>query len=314
MSTAETQRPVRIGVVGTGSFGRNHVRVLASLPEADLVGVYDQRPEVAAELAAEHGTVSFDSLESLMDQAEAAVLAVPTFAHAQIGCELLSHGLHVLVEKPIALTLDEADQLLDAAAGKVVAVGHVEFYNPAVQAILSVEEPARFVEIQRLSPFTPRSLDIDVLLDLMIHDLQILHALDDSPIEEVRCTGIEVLSPKVDIASARLEFRSGMVANVTASRVSAEPIRKLRTYLKSRYYSIDYRDQEIKGFGLREEGDHRVITPVPLDVTPCEPLRAELEAFLAACRGEQVPYVDGRMGRQALATALRVGEAIAKNR
>ena len=306
-------RKLRIGVVGTGTFGRNHVRILASLPRADLVGVYDQRPEVAAKLAVEHGTESFGSLEELIDKVDAAVLAVPTFAHAKLGCEMLSQGLHLLVEKPIALTVEEADELLAAAGDRVLAVGHVEFYNPAVQALLKVGEPARFVEIQRLSTFTPRSLDVDVLLDLMIHDLQILHALDPSPIREIRCTGIDVLSPKIDIASARIEFGSGMVANVTASRVSAEPIRKLRTYLQSRYYSIDYREQEVKGYGLREESDRRVITPVPLEVTPREPLQAELEAFVAACLGDGVAYVDGRQGRQALATALRVRQAIGKS-
>jgi predicted dehydrogenase len=268
---------------------------------------------VAAKLAVEHGTESFGSLEELIDKVDAAVLAVPTFAHAKLGCEMLSQGLHLLVEKPIALTVEEADELLAAAGDRVLAVGHVEFYNPAVQALLKVGEPARFVEIQRLSTFTPRSLDVDVLLDLMIHDLQILHALDPSPIREIRCTGIDVLSPKIDIASARIEFGSGMVANVTASRVSAEPIRKLRTYLQSRYYSIDYREQEVKGYGLREEGDRRVITPVPLEVTPREPLQAELEAFVAACLGDGVAYVDGRQGRQALATALRVRQAIGKS-
>lgn len=301
-----------MGVVGTGAFGRNHVRILSTLPDVDLVGLYDQRPEVAAELAVRHDTRSFSSIEELAAEVEATVLAVPTYAHAELGCELLGQGIDLLVEKPIALTLEEADRLLEAASGRVLAVGHVEFYNPAVQALISVGEEARFIEVQRLSPFTPRSLDVDVLLDLMIHDLQILHALDPSPVREIRATGIEVLSPKIDIASARIAFESGLVANVTTSRVSAESIRKLRAYLKSRYFSIDYRDQEIKGFGLREQGDRRVITPVPLPVTPCEPLRAELEAFVAACRGEKASCVDGRQGRQALATALAVREAIGK--
>ena len=303
---------VRMGVVGTGSFGRNHVRILSTLPGVELLGIYDQRPEIAAALAAEHGTESFTTLEELAAAVDAAVLAVPTFAHAELGCELLGKGVDLLIEKPISLTLAEADRLLEAASGRILAVGHVEFYNPAVQALLAIDEAARFIEIQRLSPFTPRSLDIDVLLDLMIHDLQILHALDPSPVREIRATGIEVLSPKIDIASARIAFESGLVANVTTSRVSAESVRKLRAYLKSRYFSIDYRDQEIKGFGLREEGDRRVITPVPLEVEPREPLVAELEAFAAACRGERVAYVDGRQGRRALETALAVREAIGK--
>lgn len=304
---------LRIGVVGTGALGRHHVRILADLPDADLVGIYDQRPEVAAELAAAHGTDSLSSLEELVTEVEAVVLAVPTFAHADLGCEILEQGLHLLVEKPMAAALDEAERLMAARRrDRVLAVGHVEFYNPAVQALLNYGEPARYVEIQRLSPFTPRSLDVDVLLDLMIHDLQILHALDTSPVHEIRATGIDVLSPKIDIASARIELTSGLVANVTASRVSADSVRKLRAFLKGCYISIDYRDQDIKGFTLKEEGRQRTITQLPLDVTPYEPLRAELEAFVGACLGREVRYVDGREGRQALETALAVRDAIGR--
>jgi predicted dehydrogenase len=303
---------IRVGVIGTGALGRHHVRILASLPEAELVGIYDQKAEVAAALAGEHGARSCDSMEEVCDRAEAVVVAVPTFGHAQVGLHVLRAGRHLMVEKPITQTLDEADELIAAAKGRVLAVGHVEFYNPAVQALLAVGERPRFVEAQRLSPFTPRSLDVDVLLDLMIHDLQIVHALDPSPVVEVRCTGIDVLSQRVDIASARIELASGMTANVTASRVSAEPVRKLRAFLHQRYFSIDYRAQEIKGFGLKEEGEKRVILPELIDIQRVEPLRAELSAFLAACRGEKVAYVDGVAGRRALETALMVRDAIGR--
>jgi len=307
----ESPKALRVGVIGTGSLGRHHVRILASLPGVDLVGIFDQRPEVAATLAEEHQTVSCRSLEEVCERAEAIVLAVPTFAHAQLGIEVLSRGLHLMVEKPMASTLEEADALIAAKQpGKVLAVGHVEFYNPAVRALLSFGERPRFLEAQRLSQFTPRSLDVDVILDLMIHDLQILHALDPSPIAEVRCTGIDVLSQKIDIASARIELESGATANITASRVSSEPTRKLRAFLHHRYVSIDYKEQEIKGFGLREEGDKRVILPELIEIEKVEPLRAELLAFLAACRGEKVAYVDGESGRRALETALRVVSAI----
>ena len=294
--------------------GRHHVRILAALPEADLVGIYDQRPELAAKLAAEHRTRSFSSLEELAEQVEAMVLAVPTYAHAQIGCQLLASGVHLLVEKPMASTLEEADRLVAAAegGGRVLAVGHVEFFNPPVQALLEVEEAPRYIEIQRLSPFTPRSLDVDVILDLMIHDLQLLHALDPSPIREIRATGIDVLTPRIDIASVRLELASGVVANINTSRVSAEGVRKLRVYLKTRYLSVDYRKQEIKGFGLKKEGEHRLIMPEQIAVHHSEPLRGELEAFIAACRGRRVEYVTGADGRRALQTALRIREAIAK--
>ena len=294
--------------------GRHHVRILAALPEAELVGIYDQRPELAAKLAAEHRTVSFSSLEELADQIDAAVLAVPTYAHAQIGCQLLEAGVHLLVEKPIASTLEETDRLLAAAGagGRVLAVGHVEFFNPAVQALLAVDEKPRYIEVQRLSPFTPRSLDVDVILDLMIHDLQLLHALDPSPIREVRATGIDVLTERIDIASVRLELASGVVANINTSRVSAEGVRKLRVYLKTRYLSVDYRQQEIKGFGLKREGEHRLIMPEEITVHRSEPLRGELEAFIAACGGREVDYVSGEDGRRALETALRIRESIGK--
>jgi predicted dehydrogenase len=290
--------------------GRNHVRLLSALPGAELVGIYDPNPSSAETAAREHGARVFSRLEELAGEIEAAVVAAPTVAHADMGCALLTRGLHVLIEKPLAASLAEADRLLAAAGDRVLAVGHVEFFNPAVQALLGVGIPPRFVEVQRLGVFSPRSLDVDVILDLMIHDLQILHAFDPSPIEEVRATGIAVLSPRIDIANVRLQFASGGVANLTASRVSSERARKLRAFLPNRYYSLDYQAQEIKGYRLEEGGGERRILPDDLAVERAEPLKRELEAFLAACRGERVPRVDGAQGRQALATALAVVEAI----
>jgi len=337
---------VRLGVLGSGAMGRNHARILASLPGAELTGIYDLRREVAEAVAAEHGTRVFPSAEALAAAVDAMVLAVPTVLHAEIGCELLGRGLHLLVEKPLAASLPEADRLLAAAAasGRVLAVGHTEFFNPAVQALLGLGVPPRFVEVQRLAVFSPRSLDVDVVLDLMIHDLQILHALDRSPVEEVRATGIPVLSPRTDIANVRLQLASGCVANLTASRVSAERVRKLRTFLPSRYYSLDYLAQQIHGYRLEELPAGRRIVPDDLELSRAEPLRRELESFVAACRagsraaaapppapveaaappaaataapppapGESTPpppVVTGPAGRQALATALAVAEAI----
>ena len=290
--------------------GRNHVRLLSSLPGAELVGIYDPRPEAAEAAAREHGARAFSRLEELAGEIEAAVVAAPTVAHADMGCELLGRGLHVLIEKPLAASLEEADRLLAAADGRVLAVGHVEFFNPAVQALLAVGSTPRFVEVQRLGVFSPRSLDVDVVLDLMIHDLQILHALDPSPVAEIRATGIAVLSQRIDIANVRVELASGAVANLTASRVSSERARRLRVFLPNRYYSLDYQAQEIKGYRLEEDGEQRRILPDDLAVERAEPLRRELEAFLAACRGEFAPRVDGAQGRRALATALEVVEAI----
>ncbi len=303
-----------MGVVGTGAMGRNHVRILASLPGVELVGVHDPAPGAAEAMARDHGARAFTTLEDLAGQIEAAVVAVPTVAHADIGCALLGRGVHVLVEKPVASSLAEADRLLEAQArsgnNRILAVGHVEFYNPAVQALLGVGMPPRFIEVQRLGVFSPRSLDVDVVLDLMIHDLQILRALDPSPVAEVRATGINVLSPRVDICNARVELASGCVANLTASRVSSERVRKLRAFLPSRYYSLDYQAQEIHGYRLADGDGGRKILPDNLTVTRAEPLLRELEAFVAACRGEAAPLVTGLAGRQALETALAVVEAI----
>lgn len=313
MSSSE---PLRVGVFGTGALGRHHARILSGLPGAELVGVYDPREEVARAVAEPHGARVFPSADALAAEIEAAVAAVPTVAHADVGAGLLERGIHLLVEKPIAAGLAEADRLIEVAeaAGRVLAVGHVEFFNPAVGALLDTVERsgggARFVEVQRLALFTPRSLDVDVVLDLMIHDLQILHALDPSPVAEVRATGIDVLSPRIDIANVRIELESGCVANLTASRVSSDRVRKLRVFGQSRYFSLDYQDQEVKGYRLEGDGGERRIERIDLEVEKAEPLRRELAAFVAACRGEPAQIVDGREGRRALKTALRVVEAI----
>jgi predicted dehydrogenase len=319
VSPASPPEPLKLGVFGTGALGRHHTRILTELQEAELVGIYDPRDEAARAMAEAHGARIFPSAEALSVEIDAAVVAVPTVAHEQLGCSLLERGVHVMVEKPIASSLEEADRLVDTARdrGRVLAVGHVEFFNPAVQALLGFlrghEGAARFVEVQRLGVFTPRSLDVDVILDLMIHDLQILHALDPSPVAEVRATGIDVLSPRIDIANVRVELESGCVANLTASRVSSEKVRKLRVFGSSRYFSLDYQDQEVKGYRLEGgegAGDERRILPLDLEVAKAEPLRRELEAFLAACRGEAASIVDGAEGRRALATALSVVDAI----
>lgn len=300
---------LRIGVIGTGALGRHHVRILSSLDGADLVGVHDRRPEVAESVAREYGGRVFPSAEDLAGEIEAAVVAVPTVDHGTVAGPLLEGGIHVLVEKPIAPNLLEADTMIRAAesSGAVLAVGHVEFFNPAVQALVGEGPKPRFIEVQRLGRFSPRSLDVDVVLDLMIHDLQILQALDPTPTREVRATGIDVLSPRVDIANVRLELGSGCVANLTASRVSSEKIRKLRLFMPSRYYSLDYQSQEIKGYRLEGEGEPEIVRD-DLVVDRQEPLRRELESFVDRCQGRDELTVDGRDGRRALETALAIVE------
>lgn len=302
--------PLKIAVVGVGAFGWNHVRLLSGDTSPDLVGIFDADLERAAAVGREFGVAVLSDLDEVRERCDAAVVAVPTVAHAAVGCQLLEAGLHVLVEKPIAAQLEDADRLLAAAGDRVLAVGHVEYYNPGVQALLGVGCEPGYLEIQRLAEFTPRSLDIDVILDLMIHDLQILHALDESPVHEVRATGINVLTPRIDIANARIQLASGCVANITASRVSAERVRKLRAISTSRYFSLDYATQELESSSLQQVGDRRQIVRESLPVEPCEPLKLELEAFAAACRGESAPLADGTQGRKALATALAVSASI----
>lgn len=264
-------------------------------------------------MAADHGGRVYDSLDGLADDIEAAVVAVPTADHAEVGVHLLERGVHVLVEKPIAPSLAEADRLIAAAeaAERVLAVGHVEFFNPVVQRLLADGARPGFVEVQRLGAFSQRSLDVDVILDLMIHDLQILHALDPAPVAEVRATGVAVLSPRVDIANVRLALESGCVANLTASRVSFDKVRKLRIFSPQRYVSVDYQRQEIVGYCLEDRGGERGIRRQDLEVHRREPLRGELEGFVGACLGGgDARIVPGSEARRSLETALQVVSAI----
>lgn len=319
--TDEGRPLLRVGVVGTGAMGRHHVRLLEGIGSARLAGLYDLRRDVAEQVAAEHGTVAHRSFDDLLRAAEALVIAVPTVDHAALVCRALEAGRHVLVEKPMAVDLGEADRMIAAAADHCMAVGHVEFFNPAVQRLLELAEGPRFVEVERISGFSRRSIDVDVILDLMIHDLQIVHALDPSELVDVRALGIDVLTPSVDIANARLELASGCVVNLTASRVSAQPVRHLRVFLADSYYSLDYGEQSIKGFQLAtaiREGRRPIsaesIVPAEVEVVKGNALERELEAFVARCRGERAPIVDGVAARRALETALRIRDAVDRRR
>jgi predicted dehydrogenase len=306
---------MRVGVIGTGVMGGHHVRILDSLPEAELRGFYDPDPTAASSVVERFGCRSFDSVEELAKEIDAAVIAAPTAVHRELGCSLLQSGIHVLMEKPLAASLSDADELVAAAGDAVLAVGHVEFHNPAVEKILSLGLPPGFVEVHRMGVFSPRSLDIDVVLDLMIHDLQILHSLDPSPVVKLHAVGVNVLSSRVDIANVRLELASGCVANLTASRVSAEKIRKFRVFVPQGYFAVDYSEQEVRGYRLESSGDNREIVRADLPIEHQEPLRMELDGFLAACRGEETArIVTGEEGRRALKTALRVVDDMAARR
>ena len=304
--------PVRVAVVGVGDFGRQHVRVLRSLEEAELVGVCDTDAGRAAAVAREYQTVVLPDLDAVAERARAACVCVPTVEHARVGCALLERGLDVLVEKPMAATVEQAEALIAAAErnGRILQVGHVERFNPAVVAAQQVVVAPLFFEVHRLGVFTPRSLDVDVVYDLMIHDLDIVLALVDRPVEDIRAVGIPVVTDKVDIAHARLEFSGGVVANLTASRVSTEKVRKLRLFQHHEYLSVDYGRRELLRIRVAESGNPPQFRFEKLPVSDEEPLRAQLRAFISAVQTRRRPVVDGHAGRRALALADRVMAAI----
>jgi len=312
MSAAAESNRIRVAVVGTGEFGRNHARVYRELENAELVGVYDQDPQRAAAVAAEFQAPVLRRLEDLQGLADAASVAVPTIAHAEVGCRLMEMGLDVLVEKPIAVNLREADALLQTARkhGRILQVGHVERFNPAVLAVQSVLNRPLFFEVHRLGVFTPRSLDVDVIYDLMIHDLDILLALVNEPVTEVKAVGIPVLTDKVDIAHARLEFAGGAVANVTASRVSTERVRKMRFFQQHEYISLDYGRRDALRIYVKKSGPQPEFGFEKLNATSAEPLRTELEAFVTAVRTRKEPCTSGAAGRAALELASQVMASI----
>lgn len=305
-------RRIRVAVVGTGEFGRNHARVYRELEGAELVGVFDLNPERAAAVASEFQTPVVKSLDELQERADAASVAVPTVAHAEVGCRLLELGLDVLVEKPMAVNLPEADALILAAKknARILQVGHVERFNPAVVAVEPILNRPLFFEVHRLGVFTPRSLDVDVIYDLMIHDLDILLALVNEPVTEVKAVGIPVLTDKVDIAHTRLEFAGGAVANITASRVSTERVRKMRFFQQHEYISLDYARRDALRIGVKKVGPQPEFGFEKLNAPAVEPLHAELEAFVDAVRSRKEPRTNGAAGRAALELASRVMTSI----
>jgi predicted dehydrogenase len=303
---------IRVAVVGTGEFGRNHARVYREIEGAELVGVYDQNAGRGAEIAAEFHTRALTGLEELRECADAVSVSVPTVDHAAVGCRLMEMGLDVLVEKPIAKNLAEADALLEAAKRfrRILQVGHVERFNPAVLAVEPIVNHPLFFEVHRLGVFSARSLDVDVIYDVMIHDLDILLALVNQPVTEVKAVGIPVLTDKVDIAHARLEFATGAVANVTASRVSTERVRKMRFFQQHEYISLDYARRDALRVAVKKPGPQPEFAFDKLPAPQVEPLRAELESFVDAVRTRREPKTSGATGRAALELAQRVMESI----
>lgn len=303
-----SKKKVRVAVVGAGDFGRNHARVYGELPDAELIGIMDANSARAAQVATEFSTEIFSDIDSLAGRVDAATVAVPTVEHARIGCRLLELGIDVLVEKPMAASLAEADELLSAASrsGRILQVGHLERFNPGIVAVMPVVDRPLYFEVHRLGIFTPRSLDIDVVYDVMIHDLDILLALVNAPVTDIKSIGIPVLTDKVDIAHARLDFASGAVANITASRVSTERVRKLRFFQQHEYISVDFTRQDALRVRVVEPGPQPKFDFTTLPAEKEEPLRAELRGFLESVRTRQTPLVDGAAGRRALELADQV--------
>ena len=308
-----------MGVVGVGSLGFHHARILREVAGAEMRGVYDSDPERARVVAAELGVRAFPTLDAFLDEVDAAVLAVPTSAHHAVALEALGRGVHLLIEKPVATTLAEADEIIDLATrqGVLVATGHVERFNAALRAAEGYVNAPRFVESHRLAPFNPRGTDVAVVLDLMIHDIDLVLSLVRAPVAQVDAVGVPVLTPSVDIANARLRFEGGAVANITASRVSRERMRKVRLFQPSGYLSLDLAAGTGEFLRIREgaslagSGDgmpqlEDIVERVELGGDGREPLRAELESFVAAVRGETDLVVSGEDGRRALAVALDI--------
>ena len=331
----------RVAVVGGGAFGRNHLRVYHELEslypgELELTALIEPDATRRSELAALYNIPAFASLDEALQKGaapfDAASICVPTIHHAAVAARLLDAGIDVLIEKPFAASLAEADRVLALAERnhRILQIGHLERFNPAVTAAAERVTRPMFFEAHRLSVFTPRSLDVDVVLDLMIHDLDVVLSLTKSPVKEVRAVGLPVLSPNVDIANVRVEFESGCVANFTASRVSTEQVRKLRLFQPHEYLSLDFARQELLTIKVDPallaqlaagasstpdgaEGSHpsRGLSLEKLDLPHAEPLRLELEDFLAAVRNRTEPRVTGHAGRAALALALEINRQIA---
>lgn len=295
----------RVAVIGAGAFGRNHLRVVRESALAELAGVFDIDESRRQAAAAEFGCPAFAGLDEVPAAASAAIVAVPTTHHREVACRLMDSGLDVLVEKPIAVSTEEAREMVSTAAlrSRILQVGHLERFNPAVEALSKIVNHPLFFEIHRLSVFTPRSLDVDVISDLMIHDLDIVLSMTGVMPEEVRAAGISILSEKVDIASVRLAFPGGAVANLTASRVSTERVRKLRLFQPRQYISVDYARRDCVAISV---GDGRQVNIAPQKVEQGEPLARQFAAFLDSIATRRAPLVDGLAAARALDLAHQI--------
>jgi predicted dehydrogenase len=295
---------VRVGIIGVGYLGTQHARILSYLEEAELIGVADIDFNRAMIIGNRHGVKYYENYEDMLDEIDAGIVATPTSEHFSVATTLLNQGKSILVEKPITETIEQAEDLVAQAQknGLILHIGHLERFNPAVEAIENIISEPKFIEVQRLGSFSARSLDIDVVLDLMIHDLDIILALTKDEVKVIRSSGIHVLSDKIDIANARLEFTSGCIATLTASRVHQGKVRKLRIFEPTSYYSVDYIDQEVKVFPL----NGRQTDIKTLKIKKEEPLKKELHNFIKCIRDGKKRKVSGEEGLRALRLAYSV--------
>jgi predicted dehydrogenase len=302
-----------MAVVGVGHLGRHHARILSEMPGVELAAVVDTNRERVQQIAGERRTTAYSDWRDVLDDVDAVTIAVPTERHLEIARPFLERGVHVLVEKPMTSTTADADRMLELArqSGAVLAVGHTERFNPAVQRVTTLITDPRFIEVHRLGTFPERSLDIDVVFDLMIHDLDLVLDIVDDDVTSIEAVGVPVLTPRVDIANVRLRFARGCIANLTASRISRERVRKIRFFQRDAYVSIDYAVQEAEVWRLvPRTGQAPAIEGGKLEIAREEPLKRELADFVAAIREGRTPAVTGEQGRAALALAERVVEAM----
>jgi predicted dehydrogenase len=336
---------IKVGVVGVGYLGQHHARIYSKMPEVELVGVADIDAEKASAIATQTGCRAYEDYHTLLDQVQAVSIVVPTVLHHKIALDFLQAGVDVLLEKPMTVTLQEADDLIQEAekSGRLLQIGHLERFNSVVRALQGRIQKPRFIESHRLGPFVERGTDVHVVLDLMIHDIDIILSLVGSPVELIRAVGVPVVSPQIDIANARIEFANGCVANVTASRVSREKMRKIRIFQPDAYISLDYLQQEVmicrrvlegegerpqseelalpgraRGVGASEDLSSDVAARAPtykllierLEIEKEESLETEIEAFIECVRSRKQPMVSGQEGREALRVALEILKAI----
>ena len=304
---------IRVAVIGVGALGKHHARILAALPDVELVAIVDINESRAREIGGLVNAPPFTNASDVLGRVDAVSVAVPTDSHLSVVLPFLQRGIGVLVEKPLARNAVEGQQMIDAAeaSGAVFGVGHTERYNPAVAAVRPLLDHPRFIEVHRLGTFPDRSLDIDVVFDLMIHDLDVVLSIVPSEVVAVEAVGVAVLTPKPDIANARLKFASGCIANITASRISKDRVRKIRVFQRDAYLSVDYAAQEVERWRLvRGSGAMPAIDGGKLKIEQEEPLQRELADFVAAVRNKRAPGVTGADGLRAINLAQRVTDEI----